>query len=206
MTSRHFARIAGVSYLIIFFSAIFANFFVVEKLIATPSLAFAENTVLIRFGIVAFLVTVLLDIVIAWALQQLYAHHALSLLSTFLRVSHALLMGIALYPLAEIVYLDTEVAVLNNLRAFNTMWLIGLFLFGFHLILLARIIPAPKILRVLIAMAGLLYILDTSAYFLLASYEQYASLLLLAVATFSILGEMTLTLWLLTKGGKINNS
>ncbi|QNJ98178.1 DUF4386 domain-containing protein [Constantimarinum furrinae] len=202
ISSRRLSLIAGVSYLIIFFTAIFANFFVLEKIIENPLAVIHENNFLVRLGIIAFLVTVMLDIVIAWAFQKLYKEHVLSILSTLFRLSHAIIMGIAIFKLTEILHFTSDSEILDNLRSFNSIWLIGLFLFGFHLILLGKIIHSPKILRILITIAGSMYIIDSIAYFLLSNYQQYASIFLIFVAVTSIVGEMTLTIWLLSKGGK----
>ena len=202
ISSRRLSLIAGVSYLIIFFTAIFANFFVLEKIIENPLAVIHENNFLVRLGIIAFLITVMLDIVIAWAFQKLYKEHVLSILSTLFRLSHAIIMGIAIFKLTEILHLTSDSEILDNLRSFNSIWLIGLFLFGFHLILLGKIIHSPKILRILITIAGSMYIIDSIAYFLLSNYQQYASIFLILVAVTSIVGEMTLTIWLLSKGGK----
>ncbi len=77
--------IAGISYLVIFFAAIFANFFVIESLVNDPVLTIQENHMMVRFGILAFLITVVFDVVVAWALLEMYKDHFLSLLSTLFR-------------------------------------------------------------------------------------------------------------------------
>lgn len=56
---------------------------------------------------------------------------------------------------------------------FNIIWLIGLFFFGIHLILLGRIIGKPRIIALFLAL----------------------------VAIPSIVGELSLAIWLLAKGG-----
>ena len=43
---------------------------------------------------------------------------------------------------------------------------------------------------------------DTAAHFLIPNYEDYSDLFLALVAIPSILGEMSLAVWLLVKGGK----
>lgn len=201
ISPRKLSVIAGLSYLIIFFSAIFANFFVIEKIIVDPLLV-ENNNLLVRFGIVAFLVTVLFDVVVAWALFRLYQEHYLSSLSTFFRLIHAIIMGIAVFKLAEILYLNSSEEILNHIRTFNMIWLIGLFFFGFHLILLGKIMQKPKPIIILITIAGLMYIIDSLANFIMPNYDTYASFFLTVVAITSIIGEMSLTIWLLTKSGK----
>ncbi|MFZ0391940.1 MAG: DUF4386 family protein, partial [Calditrichia bacterium] len=88
---------------------------------------------------------------------------------------------------------------------FNTIWLIGLFFFGIHLILLGKIIGKPVFIAVFLVVAGIMYMADTTAHFMLANYAAYASLFLALVAIPSIFGEMSLAVWLLAKGGKEAN-
>ena len=99
MKPRTLSIIAGVSYLVIFFTAIFANFFVLESILKDPIVAIQENHVIVRFGILAFLVTVVFDVVVAWALYELYKKHNLSGLSTLFRMMHAAIMGVAVFAL-----------------------------------------------------------------------------------------------------------
>ncbi|MCF1422879.1 DUF4386 family protein [Mangrovimonas futianensis] len=75
---RKLSVIAGISYFIIFFAAIFANFFVLESISKDPLVAVQENDLMVRFGIMAFIITVVFDVVVAWALYELYKNHVLS--------------------------------------------------------------------------------------------------------------------------------
>ncbi len=96
---RTLSLAVGVSYLIIFFTAIFANFFVIESLINTPLVTVQQNPVFVRVGILAFMITVVCDVIIAWALYELFKRHSLSLLSLLFRMMHAVIMGIAIFAL-----------------------------------------------------------------------------------------------------------
>ena len=74
---RMAARIAGLSYLALFVLALFANFFVRERLVDLDDAAatfqnIASSEMLFRSGMVAFLAIFLLDVVIAWALYVLF--------------------------------------------------------------------------------------------------------------------------------------
>ena len=53
-----------------------------------------------------------------------------------------------------------------------------------------------------LVIAGIMYMVDTAAHFMLPNYEYYASVFLALVAIPSILGEMSFSVWLLIKGGK----
>jgi hypothetical protein len=203
MKPRKLSIIAGVSYLVIFFAAIFANFFVLESILKDPLFTIQENHMLVRFGILAFLVTVVFDVIVAWALYELYKKHNLSGLSTLFRMMHATIMGVAVFALPVAIITTTSQEILKQVDNFNIIWLIGLFFFGIHLILLGEIIGKPKIIAVFLVIAGIMYIVDTGAHFLLQNYKEYSSIFLALVAIPSIFGEMSLAIWLLIKGGKV---
>jgi len=202
MNPRKLSVIAGLSYLVIFFAAIFANFFVIESLLKEPLVAIQQNSLMVRFGIMAFLVTVVFDVVVAWALYELFKENSLSGLSTLFRMMHAAIMGAAIFALIMALQSTTGAEVLREVDIFNTIWLIGLFFFGIHLILLGQILGKPKLIAVFLVIAGIMYMVDTGAHFLLANYDQYSSIFLAFVAVPSIFGEMALSVWLLVKGGK----
>ncbi|HPF96445.1 MAG TPA: DUF4386 domain-containing protein [Mangrovimonas sp.] len=202
MSSRKLAIIAGSSYLIIFFAAIFANFFVLEAILKNPLETVTENHLTVRFGILAFLITVVFDVIVAWALYELYKGHVLNLPSTLFRMMHAAIMGVAIFALPLVLDLDSNAAILQQVNIFNTIWLIGLFFFGIHLIFLARIIRNPKLIALFLILAGIMYMVDTCAHFLLPNYSDYASIFLAMVAIPSILGEMSFAIWLLARGAK----
>lgn len=202
MSSRILSKITGFSYLIIFFAAIFANFFVIESILQSPLETIQQSNLTVRFGILAFLITVIFDVVVAWTLYELYKKHQLSGLSTLFRMMHAAIMAVAVFALPGALTLATEAEILGQVNIFNTIWLIGLFFFGLHLILLGRIIGQPKIIAIFLVIAGVMYMVDTSAHFLLSNYEDYASVFLALVAIPSIVGEMAFAIWLLVKGGK----
>ena len=202
MSSRKLAIIAGSSYLIIFFAAIFANFFVLEAILKNPLETVTENHLTVRFGILAFLITVVFDVIVAWALYELYKGHVLNLPSTLFRMMHAAIMGVAIFALPQVLGLDSNAAIMQQVNIFNTIWLIGLFFFGIHLMFLARIIRNPKLIALLLLLAGLMYMVDTCAHFLLPNYSDYASIFLAMVAIPSILGEISFAIWLLARGAK----
>ncbi|KAB2881310.1 DUF4386 domain-containing protein [bacterium] len=202
MQPRKLSIIAGISYLIIFFAAIFANFFVLESILQDPIGAIQQNHMMVRIGILAFILTVVFDVVVAWALYELYKEHSLSNLSTFFRMMHAAIMGVAIFALPAALKSTTSHEILRQVDTFNIVWLIGLFFFGIHLILLGKIIGKPRIIAFFLIIAGIMYMIDTSAHFLLPDYEVYSSIFLALVAIPSIVGEMSFTIWLLAINGK----
>lgn len=202
MKSRSLALLAGISYLIIFFAAIFANFFVLESLLASPLDTVQQHPILVRFGILAFLITVAFDVVVAWALFDLYKDNPLSRPSTYFRMMHAAIMAVAIFALPKAIGSTTADAILEQVEVFNSIWLIGLFFFGIHLILLGKILGKPQWIAIFLFLAGIMYMMDTASHFLIPNYADYSDLFLALVAIPSILGEMSLAVWLLFRGGK----
>jgi hypothetical protein len=214
------ARIAGIGYLLIFGLAIFANFMVREGLIVTgdPAATAANITGspgLFRAGFAAFLVVFLLDIVLAWALHVVFrsVNPDLSLLAAWSRLVYTAFLGVALVfhlqalrlledaHLAALGAEQAQAQALLALESFNDTWLVGLAAFGIHLVLLGVLVIrsgwAPRLLGVLLAIAGLAYVTDTLAQTLLPDYQAVAPVLLAIVAVPSMVGEGWLGLWLL---------
>ena len=202
MKPRKLAITAGASYLVIFFAAIFANFLVLQSIFTEPLATIQVNHMMVRFGIMAFMITVVFDVVVAWALFELFRTHHLSGLSTLFRMMHAAIMGVAVFALVVALKETTSEAIIRQADIFNIIWLIGLFFFGIHLILLGKILGRPKLIAIFLVIAGIMYMVDTTAHFVLPDYDSYASIFLAMVAIPSILGEIALAVWLLVKGGK----
>lgn len=216
-TRRTAARIAGVGYLALFVLAIFANF-VVKQGIIDPTDAHAtvaalrEQESLFRIGLAAFVAVFLIDIAVAWALYVLFAPagHGRSLLVAVFRVAYAIFLGVG----AVFMFLGLQIATgatnlgpdvaLLMFAAFDFAWLVGLIAFGTHLVLLGVLIIrsriAPRIIGVLLAVAGAAYAVDTLAHILVADYAATANVMLMVVAIPSVVAELTFTVWLLRAG------
>jgi len=202
LNARTLALVAGSSYWVIFFTAMFANFFVLESLLAEPLITVQQSRFIVSAGILAFMITVVFDVIVAWALYELFKDHTLSVLSTLFRIIHAVILGVAIFALPAVLTSTNSEEILNQVHIFNTIWLIGLFYFGIHIILLGIIISKPKIIVFFLFCAGIMYMLDTAAHFTLPNYVAYEYIFLALVAVPSILGEMSFAIWLLVKGGK----
>jgi hypothetical protein len=206
--------------------AIFANFFVLERLVeqddaASTASNIAESETLFRFALVAFLVVFLLDVLIAWALYVFFRATSteVSLLAAWFRLVHAILMGAALvffFVVLELVsgddylgafapgQLDAQVTFF--LEAFDTLWLVGLAAFGIHLALLGFLVrrsaAIPNVLGILLYLAGAAYVTDTVAHGLLPNYGDYETVFLMIVVIPSVIGELAFAVWLLLRGGR----
>ncbi|MCB9165795.1 MAG: DUF4386 domain-containing protein [Flavobacteriales bacterium] len=202
MNHRQLSLLAGTSYWIIFFAAIFANFFMLERIKADPLGTVQQAHTMVRAGIIAFMVTVVFDVIVAWALYVLFKDHPLSLPGMLFRMMHAAIMAVAVFALPIALEQSTADGILAQVHIFDTTWLIGLFFFGIHLLFLARILGRPRLIAIFLAIAGLMYIVDTCAHFVLPNYADHAEVFLMLVAIPSIFGEMALAVWLLVRGGK----
>ena len=223
------ARFAGLVYLLIAIIAILANSFVLESLIipgdaATTANNIMANELLFRSAIASFMVLVILDVVVAWALYILLkpVNKNLAMLAAWFRVVFATILGIALHNFLSVLQLlsgadylkvfeteQLEAQAMLFLNAFNYTWLIGLTIFGLHLFILGYLIfqssYIPKIIGILLVVSSLGYITDSFANFLLPNYADYEALFLLIVAIPAIIGELSLTFWLLLKGVNIKH-
>jgi hypothetical protein len=76
--------------------------------------------------------------------------------------------------------------------------------FGIHLFILGYLIFKsgfiPKILGILLIVASIGYLSDSFANFLLPNYNDYKDTFLMIVVIPGIIGELSLTYWLLFKG------
>ena len=223
---RTAARIAGISYVLLFALGIFANFVVREGLIVSDDAQataanIAESEGLFRLGMVGFLTIFFLDVIVAWALYIVFrkANRDLSLLTAWFRLVYTVFLGAALIYFFQALQLlgdasfltvietaQREAQALVALETFNSAWLIGLAAFGIHLILVGGLVLqsryAPKALGYLLIAAGAAYVIDTLAHTLLSNYTDYETLFIIIVAVPGVIAEGWFGLWLLLRAGK----
>jgi hypothetical protein len=135
----------------------------------------------------------------------------LSLLAAWFRLVYAGALLVAVAHLLDVLHLlgdgylgvftveQRQAQALHAVTAFRDVWMIGLFLFGIHLLVIAYLayrsghIPRP--LGVLLAVAGLGYVIDAVATVLVRGPWT-------DVSTFTFVGEFLLALWLLMPVGR----
>ncbi|MEZ5145821.1 MAG: DUF4386 domain-containing protein [Bacteroidales bacterium] len=112
---KKLSKIAGISYLIIFFSAIFANFIAIENIVVPgdPGATFAnllQSETVFRLAILSFIITIIFDVVVAWALWVLLkpVHKNISLFAAWFRLVHAIVFAVGLYHLVTIIRISFE--------------------------------------------------------------------------------------------------
>ena len=218
---RQAALVAGWAILAMAVLSAFGIFYVVDGLVtrgeaATTVEDIAASTGLFRWGTASLYAVVVLDVVVAWALFRFFrpVSSGLSRLAAWFRLAYAGVFMIAIGQLAGIPDLVTSDAysgvltteqiqgqTLLKTDAFDDLWMAGLILFGVHLALVGYLAwrsgYVPKLLGVLLVLAGAGYVFDSVASTVLASPP-------VAVATVTFIGEFLLALWLVARGRRVS--
>ena len=217
---RQASLLAGVGLLLM--SALAVGHFVAIQGLVTQGDAAATATDIMasegifRLGIASWMVIVVLDVVIAWALFRVFSpvSTGISRLAAWFRLAYA---GVLLVAVGELVsalrllsgdaYLDVftteqlQAQALLRIETFTDIWDAGLLLFGLHLLAIAYLTYrsgyVPKWLGVLLAIAGVGYVFDTSAVVL------FSEGLSVRVGAFTFIGEFLLAVWLVIWGRRL---
>ena len=220
---RQAAIIAGIGLLLMAILAPFAEFSVRQGLIVPGDATTTANNItanesLFRIAICIYLIVAILDVVVAWGLYVFLkpVNKSLSLLAAWFRIVYAGILTIMLVNFVVALQLLSGADYLSAfetnqvyaqamlfLDAFDYGWTIGLAIFGLHLLLLGYLIfklsgYIPKILGVLVIIAGLGYMIDSFGKLLSPNYDAN-------IALFTFIGEVLLILWLFIKGARTPN-
>ncbi|MDQ3156901.1 MAG: DUF4386 domain-containing protein [Actinomycetota bacterium] len=219
-TTRTPALVAGVGLLLMTVLAPLAIFGAVEGLVSEGNATRTAQDILasegmFRFAVVALVLVAILDVIVAWALFEFFkaAHEGLSALAAWLRIAYAAVFAVAISQLAGTLHLLSDAEYLKTfstaqlhteallkIDAFNDIWNIGLVPFGLHLLLIGclayRSGYVPKPVGVLLAIAGIGYLVDSFGVLLASDYSAN-------VAAFTGLGEALFMVWLLAKGRSV---
>lgn len=226
-SSKTTARTAGLLYLAIIVSGIFAEFFVRSSLIVRGDAASTARNItasesLFRMGIASDLVMIVSDVALALLFYVLLkpVSKSLSLLAAFFRLAQAAVLGINLLALFFVLQLLSGAEYLkvfepSQLDAMAMLFLqghsigysIGLVFFGIHCFILGYLVFKsgyfPRILGILLMIASIGYLTDSFAKVLLHDYDHYEATFLLLVFAPAFIAELSMCLWLLLKGVKI---
>lgn len=204
------ALIAGFGLLIMAIAAIFAEFtrtslIVLGDVNATYS-TIAAKIALYNLGIIAYLIVIMLDVVVAWALYIFLkpVNKRLSLIAGWVRVIYAVFFAISWIKLINVIGAlksSNPNQVMFFLDGFSKGWNFALAIFGIHLALVGYLVfkssYIPKWLGILLVIAGAGYFTDSLGKILIAGYN-------LKLAMFTFIGELLFAFWLLIKGVKVN--
>ena len=227
LSPRKTARVAGVLYLIIIIAGIAAEFFVRQSLKAPGDAAATAGNImasegLFRLGIAGDLMMIISDVALALAFYVLLkpVSNALSLLAAFFRLTQAAILAVnllnlffALQLLSGAEYLTVfgvdqlQALALLFLNSHSIGYSIGMVPFAFSLLVLGYLVFKsdyfPGILGVLLIVAAAGYLIDSFAGFLLPTYDNYETIFALVVFLPAFIGELSMCLWLLIKGVKV---
>jgi hypothetical protein len=120
---------------------------------------------------------------------------------------YVFLFGIATYYLASnLGQLQNNTLIIENYRTFQTIWSIGLIVFGIHLIMVGVLMKGhklvPTILWYLAIIAGASYILVNILKTPSLQLTELSNTLNTILGLPMALGELGLAIWLIVKGGK----
>jgi hypothetical protein len=214
------AVVAGVGILLISVLAGLANFGVVENLVTSGDATTTAQDILasegmFRLAIAAFVVVAVLDVVVAWALYAFFrpVNREVALLAGWLRLAYAAVFAVAISHLAAALHVlgnadslhaftpdQLHTQALLKIAEFHDVWTVSLVLFGAHLVLIGYMVYrsgfAPKLLGLLVAIAGAGYLLDSFGALLFSDFA-------ISVSAVTFVGEFLLMVWLLVKGRTI---
>jgi hypothetical protein len=226
VTARGAARTAGIAYLLIIASGVFAEFFVRGRLVvagdagATAANIMASES-LFRLGLASDLVMIASDVLVAVAFYVLLrpVSQPLALLAAALRLVQASVLGANMLNhatalqyvsgadyLAAVAPAELHALALRALEAHAVGYQIGLVFFGAaclvlgHLLFVSRYVP--RVLAVLLVCAGGVYLVGSLVTLLAPRYE--SGLMPLYVVPF--VAELVLALWLVVKGVRVGSS
>ncbi len=218
LTLRQAALTAGIAYLLM--PVILAEFFINPRLIVSGDIEqTARNIVahgkLFVVAILCYLVTLILDVIIAWALYYLLApaDRALSLLAACFRLIYTAVALVAVLNLTNVYRLLTSpvfakafgpgplhAQALFLLNSYRYEWSVSLIVFALHLGLVGFLIYRsgyiPKIIGVLFVLDAIGWVIHPLKPYLYPSAP---------IGFIPLLGfvELLLPLWLVIRGGKL---
>jgi len=220
-STRQAAVVAGLGILAMAALSAFGIFYVGEGLVTQGDAVrtvedIAASDGLFRWGTASLYAVVVLDVVVAWALFRFFSpvSDGLARLAAWFRLAYAGIFMLAIGQLAGIPDLVTsgeysrvftaeqiQGQTLLKVDAFDDLWMAGLILFGIHLAIVGYLAYVsgyvPKLLGVLLVIAGAGYVFDSLASTVLASPPG-------SVATVTFLGEFLLALWLVARGRRVS--
>ncbi len=177
----------------------------------------SSRITLFKAGLAGWLIIFLTDLIVSFSLGFFFrdTRRSLSLATASVRILYTAVLGIALIRLFSILPMladhgiDAEMAgrqVLSTLKSFETIWSIGLTIFGIHLLglgylslLHARI---PKVLGYLLLLAGLSYMLISILENFTGISEDVTSMIEKMLIAPMALSEIILAFWMIIRGGK----
>jgi Domain of unknown function (DUF4386) len=205
LSLRTASLIAGLALALMAALAAFGNFVAIQPLVtpgdaAKTAIDISQSEALFRWGIASLILVAVLDIIVAAALLRLFepVNRSVSIAAAWFRVAYAAVYLVAIIQLVVALGLLCEPEqALRAIGAYGTIWLVGLILFGVHLLLIGYLAYRSgfmaKVFGILLVIAGLGYIADGFVAVLMPGPS-------ISIGQFTFVGEVALMLWLLIRG------
>jgi hypothetical protein len=202
---RTASLIAGLALALMAVLAVFGNFVAIQSLVtpgdaAKTAIDISNSEALFRWGIASLIVIAVLDVIVAGALLRLFepVNRSVSMTAAWFRVAYVAVYLVAVIQLViALGLLGDPNQALRAIDAYETIWLVGLILFGVHLLLIGylayRSAFMARVFGVLLVVAGLGYIADGFVTVLVPGPS-------ISIGQFTFIGEVALIFWLLIKG------
>ena len=217
---RQAALIAGLGYL--FTPTPFAELYVYPHLVVSRRMDQTSQNILAHqhlfaVGILCYLFSYVLDVIIAWALYYLLkpVSSSLSLLAASFQLVYAAVgLSASLNLVTVLRVLGTpenatlfgagtvQAEVQFLLTSFRVTWGMSLIVFGVHLMLVGYLVYRssyiPKLIGILLVIAGLGYVVQNLNAYLFPEPD-------LSYIGIALIGELVFMFWLLIRGWKIRD-
>jgi hypothetical protein len=164
-----------------------------------------------KMVLLGIIVTIVLDFIVSYTLYKFFepVNKKLSQIAGIIRLVYSVIFSIAaifLFQNLSVTNLTTA-DVQRNFSLFQTVWISGLALFGFHVILLGVLSKmhkrVPKLLWMITLIAGASYTLISVLKLIYPASETIIQLEMILAIPMAI-GELGLAIWFLVKGGREN--
>jgi hypothetical protein len=223
---RKSALTVGILLIIMTLASLFSYGFVHARLVVQGDASatfhnIMSSNMLFKAEIFGWVIILISDIVVAWAFYIFLKpiNKSLSLLGAWFRLTYAAILGIAILNLLFVLPLSNsadylsisdqlQARVMQYLEAFDSIWSIGLIIFGGHLLIVGCLAfksdSIPKVISILLLIAAMGYILIHLCNTFLPQYDGISTILKYVFTVPMIAGELGFGLWMLFKGGKIS--
>jgi hypothetical protein len=225
---RKSALTAGISLIIMALAAFFSYGFIHGSLVVQGDVSTTFNNIrssnmLFKAEIFGWVIILICDIVVAWALYIFMKPISknLALLGAWFRLTYVTILGLAILNLIFVLLFTSSSDFLSLfstdqlqahtmlfLEAFESIWSIGLIVFGGHLMIIGYVAfksdIIPKVISILLLIASIGYIVIHLCKTFLPQYGGFVAILEFVFTVPMIIGELGLGLWLLFRGGKVS--
>ena len=211
------ALVSSISLLIMTLAAAFSYGFVHSQILVSddPVSTFSnlrESSVLFQAEIIGWVVIIITDILVSWGFYAFFlkTDRKIATLGAIFRLSY---VGMLIAAVIKLIHISMMTFSSNNpeqvmalFQQFDHLWSLGLILFGFHLILIGVLAlkanQVPSLLGILLAIAGLSYVLIHVMHSFFPEFQDFTATLETILALPMTIGELGFGIWLWIKGGQ----